>query len=82
MFRIHVQSRSGNVAIAVIGGIYALAALAVLTWFVIDVTGAAAMLDRLMQIGLLGAAICGVWFLFNSLENLGVRRGRRSSAAH
>jgi hypothetical protein len=82
MLRIHVQSRGGNVALAIIGGIYALAALAVLTWFVIDVRDAAAMLDRLMQLGLLGAAICGVWFIVNALDNLGVHRHDRSSAAH
>ena len=82
MLRIRVRSRYGNVALAVLGGIYALSAAGVLIWFLVDVKSAAATLDRLMQLGLLAAALCGVWFILNSLENLGVRRHGRSSAAH
>jgi len=77
MLRIPVQSRNANVALVVIGAIYALGALVVLAWFIIDVRNAAAMLDRVMQLGLLVAAMCGVWFIANALENLGVRFSRR-----
>ncbi len=90
MLRIPVQSRYGNVALAVIGAIYALGALVVLAWFVVDVRNAAALLDRLMQFGLFVSAVCGVWFIANALQNLGVRSSRRdlphfrdpSSGAH
>jgi peptidoglycan biosynthesis protein MviN/MurJ (putative lipid II flippase) len=77
MLRIPVQSRNGNVALVVIGAIYALGASVVLAWFAIDVKGAEAMLDRLMQLGLLVAAMCGVWFIANAIENLRVRSSRR-----
>ena len=82
MLRIRVRSRFGNVALAVLGAVYALSAVVVLIWFLVDVKSAAATLDRLMQIGLLGATLCGVWFILNALENLGVRRHGRSSTAH
>jgi hypothetical protein len=90
MLRIPVQSRYGNVALVVIGAVYALGALVVLAWFVVDVRDAAVILDRLMQFGLFVAAMCGVWFMTNALQNLGVRSLRRglphfrdpSSGAH
>lgn len=87
MFRVPVHSRSGNVLLAVLGITYAVGAVAVLTWFVIDVWRAESLTDRLLQIGLVVAAACGVWFVDIALENLrrtgGVPwRRRRSSGAH
>jgi hypothetical protein len=82
MLRIRVRSRFGNVALALLGAVYALSAAGVLIWFLVDVKSAAATLDRLMQFGLLVAALCGVWFILNSLDNLGMRRHGRSFTAH
>lgn len=76
MWRVFVRSRSGNVVLAVVGALYALLAIAVLTWFVADVGRVAALLDRALQFALLLAAACGVWFVVNALENLGVHVGR------
>jgi hypothetical protein len=77
MLRIAVQSRMGNMALVVIGAIYALGALVVLAWFVVDVQNAAALLDRMMQFGLFVAAMCGVWFIANALRNLGSQPSRK-----
>ncbi|HKR64088.1 MAG TPA: hypothetical protein VJZ00_10175 [Thermoanaerobaculia bacterium] len=86
MLRIPVQSRYGNFALVVLGILYAIGALTVLTLFIIDVRDAAARLDRLMQLGLVVAAAYGVWLTINALHNLGVhvtpaRRDRRAAAA-
>lgn len=76
MLRVFVRSRVGNIVLAVIGAAYALASLAVLVWLVADVWSASTIFDHLMQFALAAAAACGVWFLVNAMENLGIRPGR------
>ena len=78
MLRVFVQSRLGNIVLAAIGVIYAVASLAVLVWLVIDVWQASTMFDHLIQLALLASATCGVWFLLNAKENLGLRWGYTS----
>lgn len=73
MARVIVRSRRGNVVLAVLGALYAFSALAVLVALAIEVWGAAAITDRALLLGLIGAVGCGVWFLETGLENLGVR---------
>lgn len=87
MPRVQVQSRIGNVLLAVLGITYAIGATALLVWFVIDVWRAASFADRLLQAALIVAAICGAWFVDVALKNL--RRvgaapweTRRSPGAH
>ena len=89
MARVVVHSRSGNVVLAVLGAIYALGAIAAFVAFVVDVWAAAGMIDRLLLIGLVAAAVCGIWLLVTGLENLGVQLGKglphfphRSSGSH
>jgi hypothetical protein len=89
MGRIVVHSRSGNIVLAVLGAVYAVGAIAALIAFVLDVQGATVITDRALQIGLVAAAVCGVWFVVTGLENLGVHVGRgfphfthRSSGSH
>jgi hypothetical protein len=79
MMRLPVRSRSGNWMLALIGGIYAIGALAVLAWFVVDVWSADSTIDRLLQFALVAAGGCGVWFVASALENLGVRQPHRSA---
>ena len=79
MLRVFVQSRLGNIVLAAIGVIYAVASLAVLVWLVIDVWQASTMFDHLIQLALLASATCGVWFLLNAKENLGLRWGGRQT---
>jgi len=67
-----VRSRNGNVALAVLGAIYAVAGLATLVAYTIDVWDGAGILDRLLLVCLAAAAGGGVWFLILGLRNLGV----------
>jgi hypothetical protein len=80
MVRFPVQSRRGNVMLALLGGIYALGAVVVLVLFVIDVGIAPAMIDLVLQVALLGAAACGVWFIVIAIQNLGLRHTQQRSA--
>ncbi len=67
-----IRSRSGNVVLAALGVTYAVSALVVLVWFVVDSWAAAAILDRAMQVCLAASAACGIWFIVTARENLGV----------
>lgn len=67
-----IRSRSGNVVLAALGVTYAVSALVVLIWFVVDSWAAAAVLDRALQICLAASAACGIWFIVTALENLGI----------
>ncbi|MGZ8710023.1 MAG: hypothetical protein ACXW28_07345 [Thermoanaerobaculia bacterium] len=74
---------------AILGAIYSVGAIAALVAFAVDVWNAAAIIDRALQLGLIAAAACGVWFLVTGLENLGVHVGKgltrfmhRSSGTH
>ncbi|HEX2061420.1 MAG TPA: hypothetical protein VHK90_11820 [Thermoanaerobaculia bacterium] len=79
--RLLLRSRSANLLLAVTGGIYALSAIAVLVWFVMDLAAArASTLDRLLQFALLVAAACGIWFIVIGLENLGIRFHSRGTS--
>ena len=77
MMRLLVRSRRWNWVLAILGSIYAVSAIVLLVWYVIDVWGAVAMTDRIMQIALLGSAIYGIWILANALANLGLRSQKR-----
>ncbi|HEV7764563.1 MAG TPA: hypothetical protein VGQ76_06140 [Thermoanaerobaculia bacterium] len=71
--RLLVRSRSGNLVLAILGGIYTVSALCVLAWFVVDMWLADGTIDRLLQFALVAAGACGVWFVVNALANLGIR---------
>lgn len=72
MMRLPVQSRRWNMALAILGSIYAVSAIALLAWLVIDVWGAESLSDRALQIALLGSAASGIWFVVKALQNLGI----------
>jgi hypothetical protein len=82
MMRLPVRSRSGNIVLAIMGSIYAISAISILIWFLLQVWGAAHIFDRVMQLALVGAAACGVWIALSALENLGVRPLQRRWRAH
>ena len=74
MMRMLLRSRSGSLCLAVIGGIYAFSALAVLVYFIAEQElVSASMIDRVLQFALVAAAACGVWFVVIGLANLGWR---------
>jgi hypothetical protein len=62
--------------LAFIGSVYAISALSILIWFVLEVWGAARMSDRVLQFALAAAAVCGIWIAARALENLGLRHQR------
>lgn len=79
MWRVFVRSRSGNLLLGAIGALYAVSSVAVLVWFVVDVWEAAGLVDVMLQIALLAAAACGLWFVYVARENLALRDGARQS---
>ena len=66
-----IRSRTGNVVLALLGAIYAVAGAVTLAVYAIDGWNAAGLIDRLFQFGLAGAACAGVWFVTIGLHNLG-----------
>jgi hypothetical protein len=74
--RLPVRSRSGNIVLAVVGSIYAVSALSILVWFLLEVGSAARLSDRVLQLALAAAAVCGIWIAAHALENLGLRHQR------
>ncbi|HYO75703.1 MAG TPA: hypothetical protein VE010_04505 [Thermoanaerobaculia bacterium] len=73
-----VRSRNGNFVLAFLGAVYALSAIAVLAWFVVDVWQAATLIEFAMQLALAVSAAVGLWFIAIAMENL--RRGQRGGA--
>jgi hypothetical protein len=76
MKRVLVRSRSGNVLLAVLGSVYAVSALFVLGWFVVEAWQASGLMELLMQFALVAAGACSIWFVRNALDNLGWKHHR------
>ncbi|HYC62768.1 MAG TPA: hypothetical protein VEK79_24720 [Thermoanaerobaculia bacterium] len=66
--------------LAVLGGIYAVSAVVVLAYFVLDAWSALNTTDLVLQMALLIVAASGLWFLVNALTNLGWRHQPQRSA--
>jgi hypothetical protein len=73
MMRLLVRSRRWNMVLAILGSIYAVSSIMLLGWSVLEVWSAEGITDRIMQIVLLVSALCSIWFVVNSLTNLGLR---------
>lgn len=78
MVRVILQSRLGNIALAVAGAFYVVAAFALLVYHATLTWGAAGRKDMLLSIILAGAVLAGAWIVANSAANLGVRLRRAS----
>ena len=74
---VEIRSRSGNVALGVVGAIYFLSAIGTLLLYVITSWGAAALIDHLLQLTLIGSAVAGAAFLLIAADNLGLAIGQR-----
>lgn len=70
MMRLLVRSRRWNWMLAILGSVYAVSAIVILAWFVIDVWNAESMSDRMLQFALLLSALFGIWILIMALKNL------------
>src|SRR5258706_13757362 len=81
--RIEIRSRSGNVALGVVGAIYLIAAVGTLLMYLITSWGAAALIDHVLQLALAGSAIGGAGLSLVAAGNLGFNlRRRRVSPNH
>ncbi len=78
---VEIRSRSGNVALGVIGAVYFICGIGTLLFYLVTSWGAAAMVDHLLQLTLAGSALAGAFFLATAAGNLGVgfRPRRRHS---
>ncbi len=75
---VEIRSRSGNVALAVVGAIYFLSAIGTLLIYVVTSWGAAHLVDRILQLALIGSALAGAAFLLIAANNLKISLRRRS----
>ena len=78
MFRVVLQSRLGNIALAVAGVVYVVAAVALLVWHASTAWGASGLKGMLVNLVLAGTVVVGAWIVANSAANLGVRLRRAS----
>lgn len=67
---VEIRSRSGNVALGVLGAIYFLSAVSTLLWYVITSWGATGLVDHILQLALIGSALAGAVFLVIAADNL------------
>ncbi len=74
MLRVTIHSRRGNAVLGFLGVVYSITAVVLLVWHVRQTWGAAGMIDRVMQLMLIGTAVTGVWFVAIAAQNLGWRR--------
>lgn len=70
MVRVTIHSRTGNRVLAIAGALYAIAGVALFGWFVVDTWGAASLIDRALQMLLVGAIVVGLWFIYVARVNL------------
>ena len=88
MARVVVQSRSGNVVLAILGLVYVLAAIVILIALTTEAWNAAAIVDRAIQLSLLASAACGAAAGFAAMfehalpPGTGQRWRRRAGRAH
>ncbi|MGH9418614.1 MAG: hypothetical protein ACRD3J_01465 [Thermoanaerobaculia bacterium] len=71
--QITIRSRSGNKALILFGLTCVLCALLTLLLFAVREWAAASLIDRLLQLALLGSAFAGAFFLQTGMRNLGMR---------
>ena len=78
MFRVVLQSRLGNMALAVAGVVYIVAAVGLLVWNAATAWGTAGLKDNLVSFVLAGTVVAGAWIVANSAANLGLWMRRAS----
>ncbi|HEX9986571.1 MAG TPA: hypothetical protein VGF69_25160 [Thermoanaerobaculia bacterium] len=76
-----VRSRIGNIVMAVIGVLYAVAAAAVMVWYLVDTWRAIGRADILISVSLLAASFFGVLLLQSGVRNL-MRRDAGTRVLH
>lgn len=87
MLRVVIRSRIGNVVLAILGVVYFVSATATFVYYVVTNWGANGLTDYALQVGLIAAAIGGVFFVRIAAGNLrprhpGSAEQSRSSRDH
>lgn len=68
--KIEIRSRFGNLVLGVLGVLYAVAASALLVYYLVQSWNAAGLIDRGLQLILFGSAVVGIWFVLIARDNL------------
>ena len=70
MLNVPIRSRSGNVVLAIVGAVYALAALVPVILLLREAWRTQALVDKALLLALSVAAAGGIWFITVGLANL------------
>jgi Na+/melibiose symporter-like transporter len=76
-----IRSRVGNIVLGLLGALYTVSASATLVYYIVSNWGANGLLDYLLQLALLAAAIGGVLFMAVAADNLKLWPAERSRSA-
>jgi len=79
--RVAIRSRIGNVVLGLLGALYAISASGTLVYYVATNWGANGLIDYVLQLALLAAAIGGVLFMAVAADNLKSASTRNRQAA-
>ena len=80
--RVKIQSRTGNALLGVLGVLYLFAALALLVYDLVYTWGAASLIERAVQVALVGCALMGSYFAVSAARNLALRLPRHEAPPH
>lgn len=72
MTHISIRSRYGNVTLGLAGIVIVVAALATLGVFMSVTWHGSSLMEKLLQLALLGAAVSGVFLIRIAMDNLGL----------
>ena len=77
--RVEIRSKRGNVAIGVLGTVYAISGFVLLIVHLAQTWGAASLTDRGIQVLLILVIALSIWFIQIAARGLGVHLGKRGS---
>jgi len=70
MLRVPIRSRLGNGVLGFLGVVYFISATATLIYYIVTTWGAMGLTDYVLQMGLIAAAIGGLFFIAIAKQNL------------
>jgi ABC-type Co2+ transport system permease subunit len=70
MLRVPIRSRLGNGVLGLLGVVYFISATATLIYYIVTSWGATSLTDNVLQMGLIAAAIGGLFFIAIAKQNL------------
>jgi hypothetical protein len=73
---VEIRSRRWNIVIGVLGVVYAIAALVLLSVHIVQTWGAASLIDRAIQMALVMAIAVSIGFILIAARGLGIQLRR------